>query len=744
MNSTLSDKHQFVEGQVYREFRSDGIARIEHRIRKAYRGKNKNRLRMPQRLYLRVLEVKNGQVQVISTEDQGAKTQHYVLEQAEHFVATGGWRLTDYEPIPVLRIPESRLSDRQKARMKKNTDLIQPLIDMDHDALVPSLRWPVVRDIATARRVTPSHVMRVFTRYLQAGMCTQGLAGRWFRRIRGIGRGYRMKQVGTGVTPRSGAGRPRLDGYKPFVVRELDVEKIIEGGRKYFFSGSSAGKRRRAWKLTVADLFLDLDCSDGIPGDDVLKQHTPGTYPSYAQFCYWSELDDEFEKLYRKLHGDRNFELWLRRRRNKTEGKVKGPGAVYFIDATPLPWHLVHQTTRLPLEKEAMLYLVVDAFSHMIVGFYLHLGPESFDPVTLALLAAAEDKVALCARYGVTIKPGDWMAAGLPTRIAEDGVGASYRHGILVEKKVIRGLTIVPPWRADLKGLIEAFNSSVETKAQSVPGYSHADIVRGEEKPSTMACLDYFESVRLIISWILQTIRRIDRDYQLTEDMIADGVVPCPTDLWLWGTENLAGARKTFSHDTLSKWCLPTGEARFTRDGIEWGPMLYEPVPNTFPKFNDQCAYAADHGPWNVTVSYHPARYSEFYVHDGDELIKMQLAPRSALHATWSYADYESFKATTAVTWKKRESENEIYDIARENEQQQIIEGSMAKTEAARGSVAKRRGDKSDRAASTAHQKHLIASQGLLPLADAVAELRSDELREEDEAEIASMMEDSA
>lgn len=742
MNSNLSEKHQFIVGQIYRETRPEGIDRIEKRIRKAYRGNPKN-IRMPDRLYLRVLAVRSGEVIVISTEDPRPKTDHHVLDQAEHFVATGGWRLTEFEPIQVLRVPANRLSDRQKAIMKKNTELIQPLIDMDAEALISSQRWPVVRQIAEELGVTPSHVLRVFARYLQAGMCTQGLAGRWFRRARGVGRGCRMRRAAV-AKPRSGAGRPRLDGHKAFVVGEEDAKKIIKGSRKYFFSGPSAGKRRRAWKLTVADFFLDLDCSDGIPSDEELKQYTPGTYPSYAQWGYWAELDDDYEKLFRKLYGDRKFEQWLRRRRNKTEGKAAGPGAVFFIDATPLNWHLVHQTTRQPLEKEATLYLVVDAFSHMIVGFYLHIGPEGFDPVSLALLAAAEDKVALCARYGVTIKPGDWVAACLPTRIAEDGVGASYKHGVLVENKVIRGLTIAPPWRPDMKGLIEAYNSSMETKSQSVPGYSSGELIRGEEKPSVLACLDYFESVRLIISWILQTIRRIDRDYQLTEDMIADGVVPSPKDLWLWGAENLNGARKVFSQDTLMKWCLPTGTARFTRDGVEWGPMLYEPLPNSLPKFNDMCAFAAEHGGWNVTVSYHPSRYTEFYLHDGEDLVKMRLAPRSAMYAAWSSADYECFKATTAVTWKKRESENEILDIAREKEQQQIIEAGMAKTKAVRGLVSKRRGEKSDRAAATEHQKHLIAGKDVIPLATVAPKLRSDELRQEDEAEIASMMEDSA
>lgn len=738
--------HPFIEGQVYRERRTETILMIENRIRQAYRGANKQRVRMPKRFYLRVLAVMNEHVVVISTEDPRARECFYPVEQAAHFVETGEWLLTDVEPLAVMRIPDGKLTPAQVARMDKNTQLIQPLIDLDTEALLAKTRWPVIRRISQERKVKPAHLFRMFIRYLQGGMSPQALAGRWFRRLKGIGLGARVNMATEAGVPRNPAGRPRLDGRKAYVVLDMDVKKIIAGSRKYFFAGSTAGKRRRAWKLTVGNLFLDLDCRDGVPSDEELARFPPGSYPSYKQFCYWSELDDDFEMLLRRLYGERRFELWLRRRRQKTASKVGGPGAVFFVDATPLDWHLVHQDTRLPLEKKAVLYLVTDAFSHMIVGFYLHLGNESYDAVSLALLSAAEDKVQLCARYGRKIGPNEWVSACLPTRLAEDGVGASYKHGVLVKKRVIRGLTIVPAFRPDLKGLVEAYNSAVTKKAESVPGHTNGPKERGDESPVALACMDYFESNRLIISWILQTHYHVIKDYPRTPEMIAAGLIPSPRNLWDFGLTDRAGRRKTWPMESLMRWCLPTAKADLTRDGVKYGEMFYEPVPGTLPKFNAWCANAAENGSWSVDVTYHPASYSWFYLHDGEDLVKMQLTPRSQRFATWSVADYEGEKATSAVAKAVYEGENEVRDIAHECEQQQIIEGAMAKTKAARGSVAKRRHDKSDRAENLANQKHLIAAQGVTPPPSDSGQspVTLAELQAEDESEIAGMMEDAS
>lgn len=731
--------HTFIEGQVYRERRPEAIQALEMRIRQAYRGANKQRVRLPKRFYVRVLAVIDDHVIVISTENPRGRECFYPLEQAMQFVETGGWLLREIEPLPIMCLVDHKLSEAQKIRMQKNTNLIQPLIDMDTDALFAKKRWPVILQIARDQDVAAAHVFRVFIRYLQGGMSPQALAGRWFRRLKGIGLGDRVEMATETGIPRKPAGRPRLDGRKAYVVQEMDTKLIIKGSRKYFFAGPTAGNWRRAWKRTVGDLFLDLDCSGGVPSDFELARYL-GSYPSYRQFRYWAELDDEFEMLLRKLYGERKFELWLRRRRQKTAAKVRGPGSVFMIDATPLDWYLVHQITRLPLEKVATLYLVTDAFSHMLVGFYLHLGTESYDAVSLALLAAAENKVQLCAHYGRTIGHEEWPSACLPTRLAEDGAGANYKHGTLVKKRVIRGLTIVPPYRADLKGLIEAYNSAVRRKAESVPGFTNGPKERGDENPVALACMDYFESVQLIISWILQTNRRTHRNLQLTPEMIADGIVPSPREVWDWGIKGRVGCRKVWPYESLLRWCLPSAKARMTRDGLEYRSMLYEPIPGTLPKFTDWCARAAEYGSWSVDVSYHPASYADFYLHDGEHLVKMQLAPRSLMYATWSVADYEGYQATRATAMAVHKAENEVMDIALEREQQQIVENAMAKTIAAQGSVAERRRKKSDRKSATEDQKRLIAARGLPASAGGHSPKSIGQLQIEDESEIAEMM----
>jgi hypothetical protein len=730
----------FIAGQVYREQRPEAVQKIHDKIRAAYRGPNKQCIRLPKRLYLRVLAVMTNQVVVISTEDPRAREIFWILEQAKNLVLTGGWLLTDIEPLQIMRTRDDHLTDNQKGIRQKNTELIQPLIDLDEDALIAKIRWPVIKAISEDRQIDPRHIFRIFTKYLQGGMSTQALAGRWFRRINRIGLGARVQMAAQTGVRRASAGRPRLDGKKPFIVQEIDSKKIIAGARKNLWSGKTAGNWTNAWKLTVADEYLDLDCANGIPSKRELARFGPGNYPSYKQFCYWAVQDENYEMLLRKLNGDRHFELQKRRRRKKTEAGVKGSGAVYIIDATPLNWHLVHQSTRLPLKKKSTLYLVVDAFSHLIVGFYLHLGDESFDPISVALLSAAEDKVTLCARYGMTIQSEDWPVACLPTRLAEDGAGANYKNGALVKNKVIRGLIIVPAWRPDLKGLVEAYNAVFTKLAESVPGHTNGPRKRGEEDPVALACLDYYESCQLIISWILEFNERVDHDYQQTPEMMAAGIVASPNLLWEWGCEEVSGLRKKWPTESLMKMCLPAGRALLTRDGVEFGGMLYEPIQGTLPNFDNWCAQAAENGSRKVNVVYHPARYSELYLCEDDNLVKMKLAPRSELFATWSLADVKAYKESSSVSVKNYEATTEARNIARLKERYQIIENGVKQTAESRGSVAKRRGDKSDRDETLKDQKHRIAADGEKAPAEQAKPPASSDLQSEDEIEIVKMM----
>ena len=504
-----------------------------------------------------------------------------------------------------------------------------------------------------------------------------------------------------------------------------------------FFSGETKRNWRRAWKRTVAEFYMELVPESPDLSEKDLKKWGSGGYPSYQQFRYWTRLLDDYEALTRKLDGDRAFELLNRRRRKKTSSNAKGPGAVYITDATPLDWHLVHQVTRRPLSKDAKLYLVVDAFSHLIVGFYLHLGPENIEAVSMALLSAAEDKVELCERYGILIVAKQWPSACLPTRLAEDGAGASYRHGALVVRGVIRGLTIVPAYRPDLKGLVEAYNSAFASLSESIPGHAKGPKQRGERDPVAEACLDYYQSVRIIIKWILDENRRVLKDYQMLLEMIADGVLPTPIDIWNWGCANLGGLRRTWATEELLKICLPTERAQMTRDGLEFRSCVYEPVPGNLPQFSNWCALASANGGWPVTVSYRPDKFSDLFYHDGDVLVRMQLAPRSGQYTNWTEAEFEGYKASMKQIIAERNAENEVYSIKTESDIGHIVDEGRKATQAARGTPARRRLDKSDRPANSADQRKLNAAS--FRGARQQTEIRAlNDLQLEDEDEIAA------
>ncbi|NUE21545.1 hypothetical protein HUC07_23460 [Escherichia coli] len=82
---------------------------------------------------------------------------------------------------------------------------------------------------------------------------------------------------------------------------------------------------------------------------------------------------------------------------------IFGPCARFEIDATLMDIYLVSVFNRAWIIGRPVLYVVVDVFSGMVVGFYLGLEGPSWDGARLALFNAFTDKVAFCRDFGVEI-----------------------------------------------------------------------------------------------------------------------------------------------------------------------------------------------------------------------------------------------------------------------------------------------------------------------------------------------------
>jgi putative transposase len=716
-------------GMIFWDTRPWAIDRIKANIRKL-RAKTGRDAAYPQKIYRRVLEVTNDYVRLISPEDPCALDE--ALPRAE-FLALVRERLlvkSDFEPLPVLRLQECDLTERQKQCRDRNLEIIRPLIELESEIFEKKARWRTIESICSARSLAPVAVYRVLRRYLHGGMLPQALAGRWFRRVKGIGRGTRSISEDNNLS-RFKRGRHRLDGLKSFPMTSENISKILRGAGTYFYT-PDGGNWQRAWLLTIAEYYLELDIDSAVPIATQLAKFPPEIYPSFRQFRYHVECDPMLLSRIRKRLGERKFQLTHRRLSSKGALKATGPGSHYQIDPTPLDYIVVHRITRRPIGR-VVLYLVVDVFSHLITGFYVHVGNPGFEPASLALLAAAEDKVELCRRFEVEIPPDEWPVACLCGRLLADSELASFRAHALVENDLLK-LTIVPPYRADLKGLVEALNGTMARKSKHVPGYTKGQRQRAEISADATAALDYQEVNQVVIHWIRARNRMLLRKYPTSDAMLVEGVEPRPISIWTKCVPTMGGLRRQWPMEQLMKLCLPTATAHITRWGIEFQGMTYEAAGNDLPDFELWCVQRVDHGSWPVTVTFHPARAEYIWLHKGSEWARLRLTKDWLRRVCWSYADLVGSKFELSLTTNSASSAEIPFNAMLAAEEHRIVKGAKEKTEAVRGTVAQRRREKVDKPEERQSQQLLIKLPiGLRPVDDAVPKR---EIQDEEEAEM--------
>lgn len=79
----------------------------------------------------------------------------------------------------------------------------------------------------------------------------------------------------------------------------------------------------------------------------------------------------------------------------------------------------------------------------------------------------------------------------------------------------------------------------------------------------------------LIITLVLQHNHKVIDKYPMEKEMITDGIVPTPINLWNWGIQNRKGRLRTVDRDILRLNVLPRGRATISRAGIKFKNLLY-------------------------------------------------------------------------------------------------------------------------------------------------------------------------
>lgn len=344
-----------------------------------------------------------------------------------------------------------------------------------------------------------------------------------------------------------------------------------------------------------------------------------GEYPNNRQIR--RVLETEISKLQRLLDKTTkgHFKRSMRGLLGKNWEGVSGPGHTWAIDSTVGDMYLRSSVNRAWIIGRPIVYIIVDVWSTAIVGFYVCLAGPSWDMAKVSLFSAAAPPELLGELWGyqpmLSLSPSPTMCASL---MCDRGEYLS-KAASITGAKLIPNLSYAPPYRPDLKGLVEVLHRI--TKDQQFPFTPGAIDMRRKEfelrrfNPNE-AVLTVREYTQYLYSIFTEYNLTADRAHRVDAHMKAAGVFPSPAGLWRWGHQMGIGVRRDIPLSELITNLLPADVAKVTRNGVMLAGKQYR---SDVVDEQQWTAYARNLGSRQIDSNYFPGSVSKIWVPNPSE-----------------------------------------------------------------------------------------------------------------------------
>ncbi|WP_427392334.1 Mu transposase C-terminal domain-containing protein [Geobacillus icigianus] len=464
-------------------------------------------------------------------------------------------------------------------------------------------RAKVVQKVAQEFGVTPTTVKKYLLAFWKRGQHFGVLVPN-FKKC-----GGKYKERKAGERKR---GRPRSDGKTGMNVDER-VKKIFKTALNRYYYGPKNLRLQDVYELMLKDFFSDtIQTQDG-EEIKVLQDK----YPTIYQFRYWFKKENNVKKEVSKRLGE---EVYQQRYRpitgNATQDAGLGPATLWQVDSTIFDVYLVSSLNRNLIIGRPILYVVVDIFSHLIVGIHVSLENfNSYSGVMMALFNSMTSKQKFCQKYGVNIRSDEWDVACIPQRILAD---RGELNNTFIESAIENlGITIQnnPPYRPDYKGHVEKMFDMIKSSIDSVVDGvfdSKRENQRSSRKDWRLeANLTVQEFTKIVIQSVIHyNNHHVLSNYVLTKEMLEAGVQKIPRRIWEYGINNQKGVLRTLHEDVVKFYLLPSAEAVVTPKGVMYKNMAYV---SDFCYEHNWFGEARTKGHWKVRIWYDPTDLGQIY-----------------------------------------------------------------------------------------------------------------------------------
>ncbi|CAE6794009.1 Mu transposase C-terminal domain-containing protein [Nitrospira defluvii] len=528
--------------------------------------------------------------------------------------------LVEEDPYTEQYRDEATLSENDKAFRSHVWDKLELFLTKHYLALLElRTRGAIVLEIIKSTGWTKETVYKYLRRYWLTGQTKNAFLPGYHRCG---GRGGRRLVYDSRPGPERRNKQLGWTAGNGVAVNE-DIRKRLTEGIKEFHLKQKL-PFAQAVKKTIQSRFCDdFEMKNGIV---IPKLWAPDSLPSERQARYLFKRD--FQNPTQVLTALTSEKLFLRNHRallGESLSMVEGPGSLYHIDATVGDVYLRSELDRNRLIGRPVIYLVVDVFSRMIVGFAVLLEGPSWMGAMQALFQAFSNKQRFCAGLGITITPNQWPCEGLPDAILADG-GELLGHD--ADSLTALGIQIhqAAAWRPDWKPLVERYFGLLNTHIEWIPGKLH------KRQPGEHDCrLDGVLTPRMfrqLLTWIILKHNNsvLLKHYALSKEMIADKVKRYPSVLWEWGVSQSLSELRWKPEPLVQATLLPRDKATVTRKGIRFKHLYY----TCSLAESEQWFVRAGQKTWSIDVAYYPPDDSVLYLRleDGSRLVPCTLVDR--------------------------------------------------------------------------------------------------------------------
>lgn len=476
----------------------------------------------------------------------------------------------DYVAVEETRIPlvaEDDLTDEEKMHRDRIWNMLKDVLEKEPDIYEAKPRAALLRMVAQKNGMRANNLYPYLAKYWKRGKTPNAFLPDY----RNCGRSRNYEKGGY-----KKLGRPAQSGHGfGKVLQEEDFHNFDKAIRKYYLTRKEM-TFQSAYERLLADFYTvkSTDQQGGVslqllPEDEI---------PSISQFRYWYQKNKNLKTEIQKRKGDTKYNLTSQSVLGKSDYGLMGPGSQYQIDATVGDIYLVSQFDRSNIIGRPVMYFVIDAFSRMVTGMYVGLEGPSWVGAMMAIANAASDKTTYCREYGINITGEEWPCHHIPSAILGDrGEMESRNADNLVSMLGIR-VENTPPYRADLKGIIEQHFRTINTNATiMLPGRVKPDMAeRGGKDYRLDAKLDIRQFTAVIIKCVLYYNNSHYMDsFEKSRQMMEAGVEAVPVKLWNWGIRYCSGALRVMSEEKVRLALMPTDNATVTSQGIRFKGLYY-------------------------------------------------------------------------------------------------------------------------------------------------------------------------